>query len=67
MGSVSLSLSPPASGSPPDLDQYIGTSISVGDQAKNNAANATSLVCPICNEEMVRESVMPFGAPGMAH
>lgn len=52
MGSVSMS--PPASGSLPELGQDIGASISVGAQGKKNAAGATSLVCPICNEEMVR-------------
>jgi hypothetical protein len=46
-------MSPPASGSLPDLRQDIGASISVGAQGKGNPADATKLVCPICNEEMV--------------
>ncbi|GAO16399.1 hypothetical protein UVI_02049490 [Ustilaginoidea virens] len=49
----SASPSPPVSGSLPDLGQDIGASISVGAQAKSNAANKTALFCPICNEEMV--------------
>ncbi|KFG78803.1 vacuolar segregation protein pep7 [Metarhizium anisopliae] len=51
MGSISMS--PPASASLPELGQDIGASISVGSQRKNNATDATGLVCPICNEEMV--------------
>ncbi|KAM4063990.1 FYVE zinc finger domain-containing protein [Hirsutella rhossiliensis] len=47
------SLSPPASGSLPDLGPDIGSSISVGAQAKRSGQDATGLVCPICNEEMV--------------
>ncbi|PNY26807.1 Vacuolar segregation protein pep7 [Tolypocladium capitatum] len=50
---ASPSLSPPATGSLADLGRDIGASISVGAQAKRNAADATDLVCPICNEEMV--------------
>ncbi|POR39046.1 Vacuolar segregation protein pep7 [Tolypocladium paradoxum] len=49
----SPSLSPPASGSLTDLGQDMSASISVGAQANGSAADATGLVCPICNEEMV--------------
>ncbi|GJN79190.1 carboxypeptidase Y-deficient [Purpureocillium lilacinum] len=49
----SPSLSPDASGSLPDFSQDIGSSISVGAQSKGNAADASTLFCPICNEEMV--------------
>ncbi|UNI20512.1 carboxypeptidase Y-deficient [Purpureocillium takamizusanense] len=49
----SPSSSPDASGSLPDFSQDIGSSISVGAQSKGNAADASALVCPICNEEMV--------------
>lgn len=49
----SVSLSPPVSGSLPDVGQDIGSSISVGAQNKNNAAHSAALVCPICSEEMV--------------
>lgn len=49
----SLSLSPSASGSLPDLGPDIGSSISVGAQAKRSGQDAAGLVCPICNEEMV--------------
>ncbi|KAG5979790.1 hypothetical protein E4U55_004748 [Claviceps digitariae] len=49
----SLSLSPPVSGSLPDLGQDIGSSISLGAQSKKHAASSTALVCPICSEEMV--------------
>ncbi|QPH05282.1 hypothetical protein C2857_002983 [Epichloe festucae Fl1] len=49
----SVSISPPVSGSLPDVGQDIGSSISVGAQSKNNAANSAALVCPICSEEMV--------------
>ncbi|PHH92455.1 hypothetical protein CDD83_7308 [Cordyceps sp. RAO-2017] len=49
----SPSLSPPATGSLPDLGQDIGSSISVGAQAKGSAPNASGLVCPICSDEMV--------------
>ncbi|KJZ79498.1 hypothetical protein HIM_00967 [Hirsutella minnesotensis 3608] len=47
------SISPPASGSLPDLGPDIGSSISVGSQAKRRGSKAKGLVCPICNEEMV--------------
>ncbi|KAK4067977.1 hypothetical protein Trihar35433_6537 [Trichoderma harzianum] len=50
---ASSSISPPASGSLADLTQDIGSSISVGAQPKGGAAGASSLVCPICSEEMV--------------
>ncbi|KAL7821293.1 FYVE zinc finger domain-containing protein [Trichoderma aethiopicum] len=50
---ASSSISPPASGSLADLTQDIGSSISVGTQPKGSAADASSLVCPICSEEMV--------------
>ncbi|OAA46105.1 vacuolar segregation protein pep7 [Metarhizium rileyi] len=53
MGSVSMSVSPSASSGLHGLGQDIGASISVGAQGKNNTADATGLVCPICNEEMV--------------
>ncbi|TWU79088.1 carboxypeptidase Y-deficient [Metarhizium rileyi] len=53
MGSVSMSISPSASSGLHGLGQDIGASISVGAQGKNNTADATGLVCPICNEEMV--------------
>lgn len=49
----SSSMSPPATGSLPDLRQDIGSSISVGTQDKGSGADASALVCPICNEEMV--------------
>ncbi|KAG5937004.1 hypothetical protein E4U53_000097 [Claviceps sorghi] len=49
----SVSLSPPVSGSLPDLGQDIGSSISLGTQGKKHAASSTALVCPICSEEMV--------------
>lgn len=48
------SLSPPPSGSLPDFGPDIGSSISVGVQARSRAAaDASPLVCPICGEEMV--------------
>ncbi|KAH6610104.1 vacuolar segregation pep7 [Trichoderma cornu-damae] len=50
---ASSSISPPASGSLADLSQDIGSSISVGAQPKGSVADASSLVCPICSEEMV--------------
>ncbi|PHH60020.1 hypothetical protein CDD81_2188 [Ophiocordyceps australis] len=54
--SVSLgshSLSPPVSISLTDPGPDIGSSVSLGTQAKGTAAPSTDLVCPICNEEMV--------------
>ncbi|KAK5996922.1 Vacuolar segregation PEP7-like protein [Cladobotryum mycophilum] len=50
---TSSSVSPPASGSLSDLGHDIRSNISVGAQPKGSAADATGLVCPICNEEMV--------------
>ena len=49
----SSSLSPPISGSLPDIGQDIGSSISVGAQPKAGLSSDESLVCPICTEEMV--------------
>ncbi|KAJ6443222.1 vacuolar segregation protein (Pep7) [Purpureocillium lavendulum] len=49
----SPSLSPDASSSLPDFSQDIGSSISVGAQSKGNAGDASTLFCPICNEQMV--------------
>jgi len=48
-------MSPPATGSSlPDLGgEGIGGMISVGAQGKGAAADASGLLCPICNEEMV--------------
>ena len=54
----SSSISPPATGSLPDLGQDIGSSISVGAKGKGEAADASALVCPICNEEMVRFALL---------
>lgn len=51
---ASSSISPPASGSLADLSQDIGSSISVGAQPKGSSADPSSLLCPICSEEMVR-------------
>lgn len=50
----SSSMSPPASSEMPDLDQTIGVSITVGASGKGGPVDAGGLVCPICNEEMVR-------------
>ncbi|KAJ6788813.1 hypothetical protein PWT90_02816 [Aphanocladium album] len=49
----SSSLSPPISGSLPDIGQDIGSSISVGAQPKAGLSSDGGLVCPICSEEMV--------------
>ncbi|KAM3507915.1 hypothetical protein MY10362_001492 [Beauveria mimosiformis] len=49
----SSSLSPPISGSLPDIGHDIGSSISVGAQPKAGLSSDGGLVCPICNEEMV--------------
>jgi hypothetical protein len=51
-------MSPPATGSSlPDLGgEGIGGMISVGAQSKGAAAGASGLLCPICNEEMVRRT-----------
>ncbi|KEY74059.1 hypothetical protein S7711_02649 [Stachybotrys chartarum IBT 7711] len=49
----SSSISPPASGSLPDVGPDLGASISVGIQAKGNAPDPSQLICPICNEEML--------------
>ncbi|PON25842.1 hypothetical protein TGAM01_v205279 [Trichoderma gamsii] len=50
---ASSSISPPASGSLADLSQDIGSSISVGAQPKGSSADPSSLLCPICSEEML--------------
>ncbi len=50
----SSSLSPPISGSLPDIGQDIVSSISVGAQPKAGLSSDGGLLCPICNEEMVR-------------
>ncbi|OAA74369.1 Zinc finger, FYVE/PHD-type [Akanthomyces lecanii RCEF 1005] len=49
----SSSLSPPISGSLPDIGQDIVSSISVGAQPKAGLSSDGGLLCPICNEEMV--------------
>lgn len=51
----SSSISPPASAGLPDIAQPdIGSSISVGAPGqRGGSADASALVCPICNEEMV--------------
>ncbi|KAM3461838.1 hypothetical protein MY5147_000366 [Beauveria neobassiana] len=49
----SSSLSPPISGSLPEIGHDIGSSISVGAQPKAGLSSDGGLVCPICNEEMV--------------
>lgn len=52
IGSSSVSL--PATGSSlPDLGEGLGGMISVGAQGKGPGPDASALVCPICNEEMV--------------
>lgn len=55
---ASSSLSPPPSSGFPDPGQDIGATISVGAQGKADSADTGGLVCPICNEEMVRANVI---------
>lgn len=50
----SLSGSPAPSASLPDLSQDLATNISVGRQASSSKTDSQKLLCPICNEEMVR-------------
>ncbi|KOS23170.1 Vacuolar segregation protein PEP7 [Escovopsis weberi] len=50
---TSSSVSPPASGSFSDFGQDIGSNISVGAQPRGSDADASALVCPICNEGML--------------
>ncbi|TQS32357.1 hypothetical protein Golomagni_07327, partial [Golovinomyces magnicellulatus] len=49
----SSSMSPPASGSLPDLSPDIGSSISIGAQPKPGMGDVSELMCPICNEAML--------------
>ncbi|KAM3564847.1 hypothetical protein ARSEF4850_001674 [Beauveria asiatica] len=53
----SSSLSPPISGSLPDIGHDIGSSISVGAQPKAGLSSDGGLVCPICNEEMLNRHI----------
>ncbi|KAF1732987.1 Vacuolar segregation protein PEP7 [Beauveria bassiana] len=53
----SSSLSPPISGSLPEIGHDIGSSISVGAQPKALLSSDGGLVCPICNEEMLNRHI----------